>query len=481
VSYQIKLYDRPGGTLLLDLTPNTSNAMQCVDVIAPPPPLNRKTGDSPTTDGGVVSSQTYGLRTVTLRMADTAGMLSFPQGVRRNAITALLRVLQRDEFWIELVSSAFAEARYLHCYRASDPELEAKLSGLGDRFAELDVQLLADPFAFGPEESLGTLTFTEANRMKVTVAAASVKGDVPAPLQVEVTSAAEGWPRSLYVATRRGGGVHSTIVDLTNAGSTLPSGTTRTAEVGGTYIGGGAIGWNGATSGQRYYATFAQVVSNAAAANTKLRGTYRVFMSCSVSVFTVGDVWDVEIRLPIPASWLTFSPTDVPLGRVGTTAALNSQGPEGFIDLGLIDVPYGGRLPEPLLEAPLSVAALSARIYLTARTMVSTGSIIIDALVVLPADDEFMVLQYADNGTARVFTVDPLSGTVTVKQAGVASSDVARVNYQGAPPMVCPHVDVDIYSVDVVGGIGVPTAGLNAGDLTNSWNASYWPRYLTVQ
>jgi hypothetical protein len=100
---------------------------------------------------------------------------------------------------------------------------------------------------------------------------------------------------------------------------------------------------------------------------------------------------------------------------------------------------------------------------------------------VLPADDEFMVLQYADNGTARVFTVDPLSGTVTVKQGTAAISDVARVNYQGAPPMVCPHVDVDIYSVDVVGGIGVPTAGLNAGDLTNSWNASYWPRYLTVQ
>ena len=70
----LRFVDRPGGTVLLDVSPGTGG-VEVGDGGAtfPPPPVARTVNANPVRDGGVVSSAPYGLRTCKLPLVYTPG------------------------------------------------------------------------------------------------------------------------------------------------------------------------------------------------------------------------------------------------------------------------------------------------------------------------------------------------------------------------------------------------------------------------
>lgn len=197
--------------------------------------------------------------------------------------------------------------------------------------------------------------------------------------------------------------------------------------------------------------------------------------------FTDGDTWEAELRLVTPGTW-TFMATEQRVGRVAQWVESGAVPASRVQDLGVVEFPFAGRPLAPSFEAPAAMAPASLKLYFRHPTG-SGGAgvgVDIDALVFVPADDTLMVLQYADAGTARTFTVDPYTGQVVVQQGGVAVSDTPRVQAQGSPPYVVPGVDVGLVAFTTYGGLGQAPPQPGTGILPASFTGKYWPRYLTV-
>jgi hypothetical protein len=213
--------------------------------------------------------------------------------------------------------------------------------------------------------------------------------------------------------------------------------------------------------------------------DAKLAGSYRVFVILRHfgTTETDGNTWGADLRLVTPTGW-TFLSTETKIGRAAEWQYQSATPPDEVVDLGVVEFPFGGRPLAPSFDAPAALAPAQLKLYVRHPSGV-TDDLDVDALLWLPADDTFMAMQYADGGTARTFTADPYTGRVVVQQAGVAVSDAARIQYQGAPPNVVPGVDVTLCAVTIGGGLGKGT-GAVVTTLPATFTAAYWPRYLTV-
>lgn len=487
MAQMIRFVDRPGGTVLLDLSPAspTVPGMTGASLDAPPPPVNRSVAQNPVRDGGTISAQQFGMRTVKLGIRYANGVVGQAgvQASRRAAITALLRVLQLERVWLEVrpdqLGSTAAEARYLHCYRSADLQnYVASLFGMGDRWVESDLEIPAAPFAYGPKESLGNFTTTVAGNLKTTVAGSGIKGDVPSPMIVTVTGPADTTARTLWMASRPGGGVHKAIFDLTaGGGGIVPSGTAVATTTSSTSVGGSYRQWSGVQPGQAFRLGGGTVIDTVAGgASAKLAGAYRILLLGNEGANDQpGEIWNA--RLQLLTALTTWLPVAVNVGKLGVIAQRPSFGIDTVIDLGVIEVPFA-RPAQVAFDAPGSVAPTELAVLLTCVAV--GGNYGFDALVVLPADAECLALQYASPvADARTFTVDPYSGSVMVRSGGVVASDAPKTQYQGAPPNVIPGVDVDVYAFTHFGGAGTRTE-YTAATLPAAFSAEYWPRYLTV-
>lgn len=482
----VRFVDRPGGTVLMDVSPLTVGVqVGSPGLEAPPPPVRRTVSDNPAVDGGTISAAPYGLRTVKLPLVYTAGVIATPQAQRRTDVTALMRLLNQERIWLEVRPDGISESRYLWLYRP-DTETLTKLQGLGDKWAEVTCTFLADPFALGPKESLGTLSTTVAGDLQTTITGSTIKGDAAAPLIVTATSAGGGAggagpkPVTLFIASKVGGAAHDCLLDVAPFSvGTLPGASTNTTVVDATAVGGSVRRWANVSAGQEWVAATGALFTTPGGGNdAKLAGSYRVFAIVrGGATDTDGNTWEAELRLVTPAGW-SFQSTETKLGRVAAWVSNSTSTPDMVVDLGVVEFPFGGRPLAPSFDAAAALAPAQLKLYLR-HPLGTTDDLDVDALLWLPADDTFMAMQYADGGTARTFTADPYTGRVVVQQAGVAVSDAARVQYQGAPPNVVPGVDVTLCAANVNGGLGKGTAA-TVTSLPATFTAAYWPRYLTV-
>lgn len=493
----VRFIDRPGGTVLLDVSPGTLATGVVVGdpgVQAPPPPVERVVSGSPTNEGGVVTLQPVGMRTVTVPLAYTGGLDGTPaMQARRDAVQALMRVLTREEVWLELRPDGLAESRYLHCYRSSDPDLVAKLQGLGQRWAEAVVKMPADPYAYGPQDtSLPLVSCVNSADLRALIPGASIKGEAPAPLICQFTHPGAGgsleqfsvWVSSHHAGTN--GANAKVLYDLTAAGGTLPGASTRATAVDTDSIGGSYIAWRNVPVGSPYLVSSFSMVGPAGG-SIDGKGTYRAFAVLrqdSNAPASTTERWRIALRILNTSFGGTFGETEIASGdayvRTGTTI-------DRIVDLGLIDVPFAGRDTAIGFEAPRAIAATSIRVYATcldsggvAQAATDLG---FDAIVLLPADDSLALVQYVSAPTARQYYLDPHSGTVEVRDNN--NLNVAHqpfVGYSGGAPYVTPGVDTSIALIRANGGFTDNLQSDTGGGATlnGSFVATYWPRYLSV-
>lgn len=497
MAQSVKFVDRPGGTVLLDVSAGAASGIRLGEggVFAPPPPLLRQVAQSPVQDGGLVTAAPFGMRTVTLALVYTAGVratTALEQAARRTAVTTLMRVLQRERFWLEVIADGATEARYLYCYRTTDDKTMARLEGLGAGWLETSLDILADPFAYGPKETLAALSHTTANDFKQTIAGSGIKGDVPAPCimshAADVT--AGGYGKTVWVASKVGGATHKAIVEfsaLTNG--TAPTNTTFTAASATDatkHIGGTADKWDlslgTSTIPTRMLVGEGLILTTPSGAAAAFHGQYRVF-----GLFPDGgsdegfDSWTYELRI-VAANGAELLVSSVTTSRDGSGSNVSRN--YNVIDFGVIEVPFGGRAVAPGFDGPGTTSPATFRVYASQVARGTPGLGVVryfDAFAVLPADDTMMQLQYANGTAGRTIIVDPHSATVMVQASGVNVGDVTRTTYQGSVPYVVPGVDVDVFAFKHAGGVGTMAPMINAAaDYPFTWTPSYWPRYLTV-
>lgn len=476
----VKFVDRPGGTVLLDVSPGAAG-VQVGDTSQsfPPPPINRVTSANPAQDGGSVPSSLYGLRTVVLPLVYSAG--TGGDALRRAKVQELMRVLQREDVWLEVRADGASESRFLHCYRSSDPTLIARL--MGAAWAELTVTMLADPFAYGPKESLGTLTTTVAGDLKTAVLASSVKGHVDTPLMVTYTPTSDSVWRTLWVASGAGHvtGSLKCLVDLNLVGLVLPSGTTRTTTADATAVGGNYVLWASVDPGQSYEINSGTMLSNAAGSAGPPAGSYRLFLiGRNGSTQSDGERWQVDLIHTIPNGFLSAIQTPVapPAFIAKVVAAANVP---TWVDLGVVDVPFAGRQAAAGFDAATTIGALDLTLKLTLLDGNTAEDYGTDALVVLPADTSIMALMVWSNTSGRKFVVDPFTGQVLVRTSGdVNVPDMGGARAVGQAPIVSPITDTMLYACAASGPGEDPDNATTVSVLPASFLAEYWPRYLTV-
>lgn len=487
----VRFTDRPGGTVLLDVSPSTAGTNVQVGqggVQAPPPPVNRVVSSNPMQEGGVVTLQPAGMREVTLPLAYTGGLpdTTAAQQARRNAVQALMRVLTMDDVWLELRPDNLSESRYLHCYRSSDPDLVARLDGLGDRWAELTVKLPADPYALGPKESLGLISTSTSTDMRALIAGSSVKGEAPAPLVCQWTHPG-GQPIleqfSVWVSSHTPGAFAAVVYPLSAAGGTLPGSSTRTTVANSNAIGGSVIRWGNVPRNQEYQVSSFTITGPSGGAIVD-RGTYRAFALLKPGATDqVSNVerWRISLRI---ANSLFAGQGDTEIA-VGDASVRAGSKLDLVVDLGLVDIPFAGRSTAIGYDAPTAITSAAVKVF--ANCLDGGGAsqaatdLDFDAIVLLPADDTLALVQYLSSTSARNFTLDPINGVMQVRDnLGLNIAHQPFISYSGGGPVVVPGQDVSIAMLGATGGFADPLRADTLSALASSFTATYWPRYLAV-
>jgi hypothetical protein len=196
----------PGVRLDLNQTAATSNAF-AVDIEGmdlSPPPMRRSVFNSMLSDGDHIGATAFENRVlkIPIRVIRTAGT-----DATATMIQNLARELNRPTNLLKVQFDGATAPVFFRTFRAPDYTL-SMLRFLIKDTAVVTMEIPAEPYALGLEESLGSITVNNdpaagSNPLYFDVAAASCKGDVPTPLYMKTTSSLAG--ASVILATRRRG------------------------------------------------------------------------------------------------------------------------------------------------------------------------------------------------------------------------------------------------------------------------------------
>ncbi|WP_346536938.1 hypothetical protein [Micromonospora sp. DPT] len=291
----------------------------------------------------------------------------------------------------------------------------------------------------------------------------SPKGDVEAPLFLSVRasdvarvpeSPLTGRRQSAF-AVRRGGTPSAAPVVLQAESMDAGTDTTVQAASGssGPFL---RVTFATATSLQQR----ASIAPFPSSPSTDARGTYRVFVRCRKSV--AGDTMQLQMRYSNAAASVTSDLVAGPADAVWR-----------WVDMGLVQMPLGyDPATDGLSGTPLPVGGMGVTL-LAARTS-GSGTLDLDVIVFLPADDRMCLVKWPDYNTETAYVVDPVAG----QAYGVGSSGEVRsalLELIGLAPQVTPGVANRIWMIRDVG-----STWSEGDDVTASVQVTpyYWPRYL---
>ncbi|MGA4726297.1 hypothetical protein ACPB67_02655 [Micromonospora taraxaci] len=296
------------------------------------------------------------------------------------------------------------------------------------------------------------------------LAGSAIKGDVETPLFLSFVAGdvlVTGRRQSAIAVRRRG--TPSSMPMVVQA-ETMSLDTDATLQFDSAMSGSGPynavrISFASAGLNRRLYGT-----TYPAAPSVDARGTYRVFARVRKSVG--GDV--MTMRLTGTYNGANFN---------GDAVTLPSGTDPRWVDLGLLPYPVGyDPVTDGYSNSPLPVTGTALSLY-AARTS-GSGTIDIDALLLVPADDRYCQVQWSGISGPTAFVLD--SGATAVYGAG-ASGELAPTDLMqlsGLPPMVTPGQASRIVFARDVG-----TTSSGGDDKTGSTRITpyYWPRYLHVR
>lgn len=467
-TFDLAFVDSISGSPVTRLNLNDDNPWRTLaeDTTFEPPPLNRALVSNLLADGGVVTAAAYENRTIQLAlrlpMEATADQAA-------THLQALARELDRPGNFLRYRPDTTAPV-FFRTFRSS---FSTVIWDPVQRRAT--VQLLAEPFAYGLKETLATATPGNNPAGTMWLDVTGVKGDVPAPLNLVVgaSGVVSGGRRKTVIAVRRRGtpsaapfALQAEAMSTASADTTVQPNSTLMSGAGSNYV-------------RTTFASIATAFPRVSIgpwptpASVDLRGTYRVY--ARVRQNTGSDVIEVQLRWGAADVGVENTPVVLPpdLGPSAPTVK--------YVDLGLVQMPVGTDVPEDFAGAAMSSRGINLAVW--ARRISGTGSLDIDVLLFVPADDRMLLVTWPDTGGAGAtdFYIDSdrsrIYGRGTVGE--LFSTQAPEI--EGGFPMVSPGVTNRVY---VARDVGITTAANSAGDVltgTLSITPSYFPRYQHVR
>lgn len=443
-------------TVRLDL--NTDPWMVTLDQLdLSPPPLRRTIAATMLMDGANIPASAYDNRLLRMHLE----LVTSTQDLAAIQLQTLARELNRPTNILKYQPGTTAPV-FFRTFRSPD-FVWTITKDSGSAYMSADVEIIAEPFAYGLLEtpvSAATLATNPASANGNFLDVTGVKGDVESPALIR-------WPSSAVVAEReslfavRRRGTPSAAPFLFQAEAMTQSLDTTTQANDANFSG----------AGNNYSrCTFATVATMQArlftldlgTASVDLRGRYRVFARYRKN--TSGDAIGLRIQ------WGTSS------GEVTTNDTFATPNVATLVtaDLGEIQIP-GGWDPVTNFRDGVQVAVTDTYYleFQAARTS-GSGTLDIDYLILVPADDRFGIVKWMEAGPDR-WWLDAHDNTVHARNSSdhIATSSPPRL--AGGLPMLAPNQTNRVYMVYEI------ASGLTTTLTTITVTISYFPRYLAIR
>lgn len=445
-------------TVRLDLAASPWSLLRKPDFS--PPPLRRAVVSTLLRDGAEIPASAYDNRVLRLPLRVQAAT----EDLLATELTKLNRELDRSRNVLKWSSGGTAPV-FFRTLRSPDYGLELRIVGTGEALIDLPVQ--AEPFAYGLKVELAAVAVNNdpaaASNGKF-FEVSGVPGDVPTPALIfrsPITT-------QMTFAVRR----HGTPADMTwfQQAEALTAGTDTSVQPNSPAFSGAGSNFMRTT-----FATNAGLIDRltgtlpktgaaipTAAEAKAWKGLYRLF----VRVRTEGTNETYKVRM-------------VYGGIAGETVTVGGQGSTGkdwLVDLGVLSIPIGPA-PETVGYGD-DLGAAVILIALQAQRVAGTGSLAWDYVLLLPADEEVVLVDGVDIGD-RLYLDGPNDAVYLAIASPLAlqSPTAAFVMpHIGTIPLLAPNQVNRIFFLQQVH----PDidAGMGASSVIT---VAYWPRFLYIR
>jgi hypothetical protein len=425
----------------------------------PSPPLRRSVATNALTDGGMLTSAAYDLRTIQFTLELTGAT----EAAREAQMDALVTQLARPNNLLMYQSSLSTNPVFFRTLRSDDYDLNTQfIPGVAWR---VDCTVMAEPFAIGTRRDLAQVTITNDPAAGTNPARwdmTGVVGDSPTPAFMRLQGLGAGGTAILSQRTVN----NPTAVTVFAQAESATLGTdTSTSAAANTSGGSGTFTTFASNSGLVTRITSAVPTASSAEA---FRGRYRVFVRAhsadSTSVFTLRYAQN-------PAAGQD--------SINGPQVTFTGDGTNWFlVDLGIAEFPAFAT-PTAIGYSGLAPALTAGTLALQAQRNSGTANLDLDYVYLMPADERMCLAR--STGAVGYIVIDgpndstygmasgssPFSGTLAARVVDNAGGLVSRM---GSAPLLVPgvtnrwHLLVDKATVTT----------------TKTVDVSYWPRWREV-
>lgn len=454
-----KFVDSPTAspTVLLDMNDGSTWRTLGGDFFKlPSPPLRRALAQNNMTDGGILGSAAYDLRTLTF----TLDLLGSTDTARIAQMDALKAQLAKPSNLImhQLQTASFPV--FFRTLRSDDYVVDTEIS---TNFWRVSCTVLAEPFAIGVRRDLAQVTVTNdpaAGTNRTLWDVTGIVGDSPTPAWVRISNLGAGGVAIL--GQRTVNNPTAVTVFQQSETATLSSDTTTWSNAVMSGGSGTASSFTSSTLATRLTFTMPSASSPEA-----LRGRYRVFLR----VHTGGTSADFVIRTALnPGAGMD------PI--YGPQVSYHANTIWQFLDLGVVDFP-AFPAPQAIGYSGLTPALASAQLAIQASRANGLDNLDVDYVYLMPADERMCMVRQStalgyvvldgpnDAAYGMAAGSSPFSGTLASRVVDNAGGLVARM---GNAPMLVPGVTNRWYLL------------VDKQDITTTKtvDVSYWPRWREV-
>jgi hypothetical protein len=424
----------------------------------PPPPLRRVVVNTLLSDGSLIPAAAYDNREITIRVQVDATT----PAQAATFVQMLNRELDRQTNILRWQPEPDLPPVYFRTFRSPDYAQEVDH---GINLFDFTIVLQAEPFAYGPQEfSPSTVTINNdpaAGSNGKFFEITGVKGDVETPMQF-VLGGGIAYHQSVFGMRRKGTPSGAPLFLQCEA---MTQGTDTSTQANNTAYSGSGNNYCSTTFGTNNSLTTTRLSTSAfpSAANTNVRGVYRVFVRVNASAN--GSTFQLRMIHGLRG-----------VSQDSNSFTINDTSRPMMIDMGLIQLPEGF---DPVNNGPSGAALSVAGVAISfgASRLGGTASLFTDYMMFVPADDRFCLVDWGQ-AIPTSYVLDGYSRSIYGINGSGQVVDIGVAKFTGDIPYVTPgQTNRFVYINDVSPFPIVPD--LASGTCTMDW--SYWPRYLYVR
>ena len=426
----------------------------------PSPPLRRSLAQNNMTDGGILTSAAYDLRTLTF----TVDLLGSTDTARIAQLDALKAQLAKPSNLIMHQLQTASYPVFFRTLRSDDYVVDTEISA---NFWRVSCNVLAEPFAIGIRHDItaGVVITNDpaSGTNKTFFDITGVRGDSPAPAFVRVALGSGTAPTFFWAQRTAGSPTALTVFAQAEAGTL---GTDTTVQANDTQMSGSGSNFVRTTFATASLTTRLTVTAPTASDVTALRGRYRVLvkirMSASGSNFTLRYLQNPSGTSPTP----------------GQQISLDSSAAITTVDLGVVEFPGPGAMPSTIGFSGLAATYPTQSLAIQIARNSGTSTLDMDYVYLLPADERSAQFRRSNWASSSYLCIDGpqemaygmASGTTAFGATRTVDNAGGLTSYFGGFPMLVPGVTNRWYAL----------IGPQPATAVSTWDVSYWPRWREV-